>query len=191
MESVVFYPKPSPIFVQQFKRIFGEYHVPSVFNVLCSGDKVVGLVTVGFTINYNTCNPNILGDDVTFEYLFSGVFRLKGYKIYDSIHVKGNYYHMEYVIPCVRLLRQNERKEIDFWLLHKPSKGQPLLGLGNENGFLLIAPMMHSFGFSASIEKFVTRKRKKYVLKKPDKKIDIQVPDHIIEKWIRELGLDF
>ena len=184
--SVVFrYPPPFLKLVAEFRQKFGEYYAPQLTNLVLSGDRVVGLILTDFTIRDGKSDPVVLREDVTFRYLFSARFKLKGYKMYATVTVENYAYNIEYVVDVIRLLREYGNAELDFWFLERPKEKDPVLGIGNNAGFMLIAPEMSPSFPTIKIDHFLSQKRKKCVLTD----VDIQVPDHIIEKWIKELGL--
>jgi len=190
MSPVIRYPSPFLNVQLEFKEKFGEYYASFAPNIVMSNDRVVGLVLVEFVIDNGKSTPVILRDNVTFEYLFTAIPILKGYRKYDSITVRGYYYKREYVINSLKILKRYGSREIDFWFLKHPEEKEPVLGLGNDSGFILIAPYMKRIEPSTTIEQFLKNKRRKYVFLNTNIGKDIDIPDHIIEKWIKELGLN-
>ena len=193
--KVVTYPRPDIKFKHDFIKHVLDNDVKMHNNVVTNDNSSVILLLYDVHVNIYDDKIEIrripVADAEEIVYVFSGEVDLSPIDdVHDHIQVGNYYFFATHFVAVIRLLHKYNVRKFDFYLIRRYG-GYAYLGIGCDLGFILILGFDQPVG--AFIPLYVIMSEKYFITVEKETKndIDIQVPDHIIEKWIRELGLDF
>jgi len=198
MKYEISYPKPDIKFSKDFFVFILDNRGQWGNNVITSPKLRIMLINHQVKVFLNgdvlEIKPLPFTETRKIEYICSGTVNLN--KVVETrwIKVSDYYFPSDKISEIAQLLSIHRSREIDFYLI-KTFFGIPVfLGLGTNCSFILLAgtdirykdhkPLLeclweYTYKLPSSLEKET----------KPSK-IEIDVPDHIVERWIKELGLN-
>ena len=187
------YPKPDSETIELFRRytLAEPYRLHPYIYI--SRDNFVALFNKQIdVVDGGTCD--------LFEHAeFICSCRVSPHKVYNKYlyGFKKFYYDGTSIRAALKTAKVAKSDVVDFWLLSRPYRDKPVLGIGTVKGFFMVSPVekltsadMDYLRPYASfvVEVVKTRERVLSTRENEDAGI-ISVPDRVLEKWCRELGL--
>jgi len=192
------YPSPTSKFIDDFVKLLNTDDVVSDDKIITDEDYSVILmiprVVACFYKDHISLRPTPLTDVKQVIYVMSGSVNTAKLQLTTTVQVGDYYFLTGDLLPLFKLLHKHRCIYFDFYLVKWIDGESTYLGIGSRGGFILVHGLDTPIGNHVPLYMILSKKyfiTKRYQEKKNvPNEIDIQVPDHIIEKWIRELGLN-
>jgi len=192
MGVMAVYPKPDEETIRLFAQKFGVDNSAKSYGFLLNQSHTVAINTYAVEVSEDR------GIHSSSSWLTKGMFVLSGRVHLGRISKYGFYRIGKGVYEA----DQVKKRWVDFWNFCKPGVSGYVLGLGNSKALILIAPVVKNYYGEKPFEKFIIQKHGEplMVLREAggsvkgdcdvEAETGIEVDVKLIEKWMRELGLD-
>ena len=125
--------------VRRFKEHFKSDEVE---NIIMDENHYIGLIKGSITLR----DGEALSGTLKVRCRFLGSFKVNLLRIGDDVEVKvnGSYYKGYLVKNALSTLLGDDSNQVDIWLLEsKKKRGLELLGLGGDNGLVVVSPTIY------------------------------------------------
>ena len=202
MGVMAVYPKPNEETIRLFAQKFGVDNSVKFNGFILNKGHTVAMSVEPVEVSEDR------GVHSSSSWLTKGIFVLSGRVHLGRISKYGFYrigkgvYDADLVKKAVKVLCDEYSRWVDFWNLYKPDMSGYVLGVGNGKALILIAPVVKNYYGEKPFERFIIDKTDKplMVLREAGENIkgdcdtgievDVEVDIEVIERWMRELGLD-
>ena len=202
MGVMAVYPKPNEETIRLFAQKFGVDNSAKSYGFLLNQSHTVAINTYAVEVSEDRGIHSSSSWLTKGEFILSGRVHLGRISKYGFYRIGKGVYEADQVKRAIKILCDEYSRWVDFWNFCKPGVSGYVLGLGNSKALILIAPVVKNYYGEKPFEKFIIQKHGEplMVLRGASESIKggydveaetgIEVDVKLIEKWMRELGLD-